>query len=76
MKEFYSLALSTFFAKKNKGLQFLAGLFFFTSQIAFGQVSGTVFRDFNGDGAKGATEPLISGITVNAYKDITLRLDR
>lgn len=32
-----------------------------------GQVSGTVFRDFNGNGTKEMNEPLVPGITVNAY---------
>ena len=31
------------------------------------QVSGAVFRDFNGNGTKDANEPLVSGVTVNAY---------
>ena len=34
---------------------------------ATAQVSGTVFKDFNGDGTKQANEPLVSGITVNVY---------
>ncbi len=37
-----------------------------------GQISGTVFRDFNGDGVKAPTsatslEPGVKGITVAAY---------
>lgn len=31
------------------------------------QVTGSVFRDYNGDGTKQAGEPLISGVTVNLY---------
>jgi len=31
------------------------------------QITGTVFRDFNGNGTKDANEPLIPGITVNAF---------
>ncbi|MFY7937486.1 MAG: SdrD B-like domain-containing protein, partial [Flavobacterium sp.] len=31
------------------------------------QVTGTVFRDFNGNGTRETEEPLVSGITVNAY---------
>lgn len=31
------------------------------------QVTGSVFRDFNGNGAKDANEPLVSGVTVTAY---------
>ena len=31
------------------------------------QVSGAVFRDFNGNGTRDTNEPLVSGVTVNAY---------
>ncbi|NBB22306.1 hypothetical protein GVN20_23325, partial [Runella sp. CRIBMP] len=31
------------------------------------QVTGSVFRDYNGNGTKDTNEPLVSGITVNAY---------
>ena len=31
------------------------------------QVSGTVFRDFNANGIKDSNEPLVSGVTINAY---------
>ena len=31
------------------------------------QVTGTVFRDFNGNGLKEANEPLLTGVVVNAY---------
>ncbi|MFN4144970.1 MAG: SdrD B-like domain-containing protein, partial [Runella sp.] len=31
------------------------------------QVTGSVFRDFNGNGTKDANEPLVSGVTVNVY---------
>lgn len=31
------------------------------------QISGSVFRDFNGNGSKDANEPLVPGVTVNAY---------
>ncbi|MCS7036539.1 MAG: hypothetical protein NZM41_07745, partial [Saprospiraceae bacterium] len=31
------------------------------------QVTGTVFRDFNGNGIQDANEPLASGVTVNVY---------
>lgn len=31
------------------------------------QVSGTVFRDYNGNGTKESLEPLVAGITVNIY---------
>ena len=49
-----------------------SGLFFllFFVQISFGQVSGTVFQDYNGNGTRQTTapaEPTASGITVTAY---------
>ncbi len=31
------------------------------------QITGTVFRDFDGDGIKDANEPFLPGVTVNAY---------
>lgn len=31
------------------------------------QVTGTVFRDYDGDGLKGSAEPLVAGVTVNVY---------
>ncbi|MBK7224384.1 MAG: hypothetical protein IPH96_02745 [Saprospiraceae bacterium] len=31
------------------------------------QITGTVFRDYNGDGLKGSLEPLVAGILVTAY---------
>ena len=47
-------------------MKFLAVLLclFVVSTSANAQVSGTVFKDFNGDGTKQANEPLVSGITV------------
>ena len=42
-----------------------ASLFLF-GQFAFGQ-SGKVFRDYNSDGMKQATEPLIAGVVVTAH---------
>jgi hypothetical protein len=44
----------------------LLGLLAF-SFAASAQVTGTVYRDFNGNGTRDTNEPLISGITVNAY---------
>ena len=35
--------------------------------LASAQVTGTVFRDFNGNGVKDTNEPLVSDVTVNAY---------
>jgi hypothetical protein len=37
------------------------------SFTASAQISGTVFRDFNGNGTRDTNEPLISGVTVKAY---------
>ncbi len=37
------------------------------SSVLYGQVTGTVFRDFNGDGIRQTNEPLVSGVTVNVY---------
>ena len=44
---------------------FFSGLFWAPS--VFGQVSGTVFRDYNANGQKDANEPLVEGIVVNAF---------
>ncbi|HMP31729.1 MAG TPA: SdrD B-like domain-containing protein, partial [Saprospiraceae bacterium] len=41
-------------------------LLFFSKNL-FGQVSGTVFRDYNGDGIKSVNEPLLPGVTVRVY---------
>src|SRR5262249_30988693 len=35
--------------------------------LAAGNVTGTVFRDYDGDGVDGATEPGVGGVTVTAY---------
>lgn len=35
--------------------------------LAQAQVSGTVFRDFNGNGIRDINEPLLAGITIKAY---------
>lgn len=40
------------------------GFFAFPAQA---QVSGNIFRDFNGNGTKDTNEPSVSGVTVNAY---------
>ncbi|MBP8238825.1 MAG: choice-of-anchor E domain-containing protein, partial [Saprospiraceae bacterium] len=44
-----------------------AVLFLLLGQSLSAQVTGTVFRDFNGNGMKDANEPFVSGVTVNAY---------
>ncbi|MGB2733087.1 MAG: SdrD B-like domain-containing protein, partial [Saprospiraceae bacterium] len=38
-----------------------------TNLMMAGGISGTVFRDFNGDGIKQAGEPLVPGVTVTAF---------
>ncbi|MBE2209376.1 MAG: hypothetical protein IAE84_17445 [Saprospiraceae bacterium] len=45
----------------------IIGMSFFTTLHVIGQVTGTVFRDYNGDGVKQSTEPLVTGVVVNAY---------
>jgi len=37
------------------------------AMAAQAQITGSVFRDFNGNGTQDANEPLVSGVTVNAY---------
>lgn len=52
----------------------LNGIFLLISLISYsslGQVSGTVFRDFNGNGTRDAEEPLIPGVTVKVYNTAT-----
>ena len=39
------------------------------SSIAYADISGTVFRDFNLDGVKSSMEPGVSGLSVKAYND-------
>jgi hypothetical protein len=45
--------------------------FFFAVQGSYAQISGTVFRDYNGNGLRGTTapnvEPAVAGVIVNAY---------
>ena len=45
---------------------FSLGLFL-TPSVLTAQITGNVFRDFNGNGTKDANEPLVQGVTVNAY---------
>lgn len=42
-------------------------LIFFSISFVNAQVSGTVFRDFNGNGIKDVAEPLVAGVIVKAY---------
>lgn len=54
------------------GIVAATGLFIYNqsshaSLMAGGGASGTVFRDYNGDGIKQASEPLVAGVTVTAY---------
>ena len=45
-------------------------IFLAASTYTFAQVSGTVFRDGNGDGIYQSSEPLIAGLTINAYNTL------
>jgi hypothetical protein len=54
------------FTSMNKIASFFY-LLLLTTTATFAQISGTVFRDFNGNGVKDANEPLVQGLTVNAY---------
>jgi hypothetical protein len=40
------------------------------STVSLAQTTGTVFRDFNGNGTKEANEPFVPGVTVNAYNAV------
>ena len=51
---------------KMKKYYFL-GVLVFISYFLSAQISGTVFRDFNGDGIKQSGEPLMGNIIVKAY---------
>ncbi|MFY8127216.1 MAG: SdrD B-like domain-containing protein, partial [Chitinophagaceae bacterium] len=42
-------------------------LFMLTATVLQAQITGAVFRDFNGNGVKDTNEPLVSGVTVRAY---------
>ncbi|PCJ64061.1 MAG: hypothetical protein COA58_13820 [Bacteroidetes bacterium] len=46
---------------------FIITLLIAISLKGFTQVTGAVFRDFNGDGTKQTNEPLVSNVVVNAY---------
>ena len=50
----------------NKLTQLTVILYLLASSIC-AQISGTVFRDFNGNGTIDTNEPFLAGITVNAY---------
>ena len=56
--------LKNFLPKSFKALLLLLPFYLFTVNA---QVSGTVFRDFNGNGIQDSQEPFVSGVTVNAY---------
>ncbi|HRR07955.1 MAG TPA: SdrD B-like domain-containing protein, partial [Rhodothermales bacterium] len=45
----------------------IATLLLICNEVAYGQISGTVFRDFNGNGTKESAEPLVAGVEVKAY---------
>jgi hypothetical protein len=66
-----SFQMELFLLFKPKLQRFIwAGLFLLLTKTANAQVSGTVFRDFNGNGVKETGEPLVSSIIVNAYDNI------
>ena len=46
---------------------FLFSCSFLTTSSVSAQITGSVFRDFNGNGTKDTNEPLVQGITINAY---------
>ncbi|MBL7976735.1 MAG: hypothetical protein JNN12_00235, partial [Bacteroidetes Order II. Incertae sedis bacterium] len=48
-------------------LLFVVGLFLLFSVSVQAQITGTVFRDFNGNGTKESAEPLVAGVEVKAY---------
>jgi len=45
----------------------LITIFSFVINSSRAQTTGTVFRDYNGNGTKQANEPFVPGVTVNAY---------
>ncbi|MEN9548029.1 MAG: hypothetical protein RIR12_620 [Bacteroidota bacterium] len=57
-------------------LLFFVGLYY--SQNSFSQISGTVFRDYNGNGAKDNTAPnseiFVQGISVRAYNAANVQI--
>jgi SdrD B-like domain/Secretion system C-terminal sorting domain len=53
--------------KKASTFLLVAFLMLATNFSAKAQSTGTVFRDYNGNGTKDANEPLVPGVTVNAY---------
>ncbi|MBK7340532.1 MAG: hypothetical protein IPQ10_01390 [Saprospiraceae bacterium] len=46
---------------------YFLGVLVFISYFLSAQISGTVFRDFNGNGTKESAEPLVAGVVVKAY---------
>ncbi len=63
--------------KPNSGKKIFVLALFLVAGMAFNatlqaQITGTVFRDYNGDGVKQAGEPIREGIVVKAYKNVAL----
>jgi|GEM_PF-5594938 len=50
----------------------MVGICFLRGQMVLGQITGTVFRDFDGDGVQDSGEPGISNIVVKAYANAVL----
>ncbi|MBK9462361.1 MAG: hypothetical protein IPN94_23805 [Sphingobacteriales bacterium] len=71
-----SFQMELFLLFKPKLQRFIwAGLFLLLTQAANAQVSGTIFRDFDADGARDSTsnhikEVGLAGVTVTAYNAV------
>ncbi len=50
----------------------MMGIYFLSGQVVIGQVTGTVFRDFDGDGVQSGVEPGIEGVRVRAFTNAPL----
>ncbi len=65
-KQFIHMPLNTLWQPTLKSW-LLASMLVLLVSPAYGQISGTVFRDFNGNGTKESAEPLVAGVEVKAY---------
>lgn len=70
-KQFNLVELTTKFTAKNKFILLLTVILLASLSSLKAQVTGTIFRDFNGNGTQQTVaptiEPGIAGVTVNAY---------
>ena len=70
-KQFNLVELTTKFTAKNKYILLLTVIVLASLSSLKAQVTGTIFRDFNGNGTQQTVaptiEPGIAGVTVNAY---------